>query len=140
VFKRGGKYGWSSSTLNTRGNLGDGVRPILEWAQLSIGSCETLFLQMQLDLISHLKFMWYSMLIVALLVLGIGFLHNIMNFLLDVLDALNKFGYRINLCLSMGGLFSCGYNGQSYVNGGQWLQPKAHLKRVVANRVGRALL
>jgi hypothetical protein len=33
------------------------------------------------------------MLIVALLVLGIGFMHNIMNFLLGVLDVLNKFGF-----------------------------------------------
>jgi hypothetical protein len=47
------------------------------------------------------------MLIVALLVLGIGFLQNIMNLLLDVLDSLNKFGYSINLDLSMGGLFLC---------------------------------
>jgi hypothetical protein len=31
------------------------------------------------------------MLIVALLVRGIGFIHNIVNFLLGVLDALNKF-------------------------------------------------
>jgi hypothetical protein len=100
-----------------------------------MGSCEALFLQMQPYLISHLKFVWYPMLIVALLVLGIGFLHNIMNLLLDVLDALNKFGFPISLCLSMGGLFLCGCNGKSYVNGGQWLEPQAHLKRVVANRV-----
>jgi hypothetical protein len=37
--------------------------------------------------------------------------------------------------LSMGGLFLCNCNGKSYVNGGQWLEPQAHLKRVVANRV-----
>jgi hypothetical protein len=88
---------------------------------------------MQPDLISHLKFVWYMMLIVALLVLGIGFMQNIMNLLLDVLDTLKTFGYVINLCLSMGGLFLCGCNGQSYVNGGQWLEPQAHLKRVVSN-------
>jgi hypothetical protein len=46
-----------------------------------------------------------------------------------------KFGYSINLILSMGGLFLCNCNGKSYVNGGQWLEPQAHLKRVVANRV-----
>jgi hypothetical protein len=51
------------------------------------------------------------MLIVALLVLGIGFLQNIMNLLLDVLDSLNKFGCSINLGLSMGGLFLCNCNG-----------------------------
>jgi hypothetical protein len=97
-----------------------------------MGSCEVLFLQMQPQLIPHLKFVWYSMLIVALLVLGIGFLHNIMNLFWDVL---NKFGCPINLGISMGGLFLCGCNGKSYVNGGQWLEPQAHLKRVVANRV-----
>jgi hypothetical protein len=58
-----------------------------------------------------------------------------MNLLLDVLDSLNKFGYSISLSPSMGGLFLCSCNGQSYVNGGEWLEPQAHLKRVVANRV-----
>jgi hypothetical protein len=100
-----------------------------------MGLYEALFLQMQPDLISQLKFVWYPMLIMALFVPGIGFLQNIMNFLLDVLDALNKFGYPINLYLIMGGLFLCDCNEQSYVNGGQWLKPQEHLKRVVANRV-----
>jgi hypothetical protein len=45
------------------------------------------------------------MLIMALLVLGIGFLQNVMNLLLNVLDSLKKFGFSINLGLSMGGLF-----------------------------------
>jgi hypothetical protein len=100
-----------------------------------MGSYEVLFLQMKTNLISHLKFVWYPMLIMAFLVLGIGILHNIMKFLFDVLDAHNEFVFPINLCLSMGGLFSCGCNGKSYVNGGQWLETQAHLKRVVANRV-----
>jgi hypothetical protein len=75
------------------------------------------------------------MTIVVLLVLGIRFLQNIMNLLLNVLDSLNKFGCYISLNLSMGGLFLCSYNGQRYVNGGQWLEPQSHLKRVVSNRV-----
>jgi hypothetical protein len=100
-----------------------------------MGSYEVLFLQMQPYLISHLKLVWNPMLIMALLVLGIGFLQNIMNLLLDVLDSFNKFGCSINLSLSMGGLFLCRCNGQSYINWGQWLEPQAHLKRVVANRV-----
>jgi hypothetical protein len=62
-----------------------------------MGSCEALFLQIQPDFIPHPKFVQYSMLIMALLVLGIGFLHNIMSLLFDVLDALNKFGFSINL-------------------------------------------
>ena len=76
-----------------------------------MGSCEALFLQMQPYLISHLKFVWYLMMIVELIVLGIGFLNNIMNLLLDVLDALNKFGCLTNLGMRMGGLFVCNYNG-----------------------------
>jgi hypothetical protein len=99
-----------------------------------MGSCEALFLQMQPCLISHLKLMWYPMLIMALLVLGIGFLQNITNLLLYVLDSFNKFGCSTSLDFSMGIFFMCNYNGYIYVNGGQWLEPQAHLKRVVANR------
>ena len=58
-----------------------------------------------------------------------------MNLLLDVLDVINKFGCPINLVLDMGGLFMCNCNGQSYINGSQWLELQAHLKRFVANRV-----
>jgi hypothetical protein len=76
-----------------------------------MGYGKALFLQMQPDLISHLKFVLDPMLIMALLVLGIGFLQHIMNFLLDVLYVLNKFGFPISLCLSMGGLFLCDCNG-----------------------------
>ena len=53
--------------------------------KLPIGSCEVLFLQMKLDLIAHLEFAWNPMLIMVLLVLGIGFLQNIMHLLSDVL-------------------------------------------------------
>jgi hypothetical protein len=45
------------------------------------------------------------MLIVVLFVLGVDFQQNIMNMLLDVLDSLKKFGFSINLGLSMGGIF-----------------------------------
>jgi hypothetical protein len=45
------------------------------------------------------------MLIMALLVLGIGFLQNIMKILLDVMDPFKKFGCSISLGMSMGGLF-----------------------------------
>ena len=90
---------------------------------------------MQPHFISHLKLVWYWILIMALLVPRIRFLHNIRNSLLDVLDSLNKFGFSISLDMSMGGLFLCNYNGQSYVNRGQWLEPQAHLKRIVANKV-----
>jgi hypothetical protein len=88
-----------------------------------MGSCEALFLEMQPYLISHLKIVWYLMLILVLLVLGIGFLQNIMNLLLYVLDSLKKFVYSISLDLRMGGIFLCNFNGKSYVKEGQWLEP-----------------
>jgi hypothetical protein len=66
-----------------------------------------LFIQIQPYLISYLKLVWYHMLTMVLLVLSIGFLQNIMNLLLDVLDFLNKFDCSINLSLSMGELFLC---------------------------------
>jgi hypothetical protein len=105
-----------------------------------MGSYEVFFLQMQPYLISHLKLVWYPMLIMALactwhwisakyheLVVGcVGFIQQI--WLLNQPQS------------SMGGLFLCSCNGKSYVNGGQWLEPQAHLKRVVANRVWRDLL
>jgi hypothetical protein len=67
-----------------------------------MGSCEVLFMKIQPDLISHMNFVCYLMLIMALPVLGIGFIKNIMKFLLNVLDALNKFVFLINCGLSTG--------------------------------------
>jgi hypothetical protein len=49
--------------------------------------------------------------------------------------SLKNFGCLISLSKSMGGIFLCSCNGQSYINGGQWLEPQEHLKRVVENRV-----
>jgi hypothetical protein len=73
-------------------SLSDGVRPISKWEDLLMGSCEVLFLQMQPYLISHLKLVWYPMLIMEFLVLGVGFIKNSMNLLLNVLNSLKKFG------------------------------------------------
>jgi hypothetical protein len=55
-------------------NLGDGVSSIMEWEKLSVGTCKAFFLQVQPNFVSHLKLMWHLMLIMAFLVLGIGFL------------------------------------------------------------------
>ena len=52
--------------------LGDGVRPIIEWAKLLMGSYKALFLQVQPNFVAHLKLMWHPVLIMALLVLVIG--------------------------------------------------------------------
>ena len=54
--------------------LGDGVWPIMEWVNLSMGSCKVLFMQVQPNFVTHLKLMWHPMLIMALLVLVIGLL------------------------------------------------------------------
>jgi len=83
-----------------------------------MGSYEAHFLQMKPYLISHMKIVCYPMLIVVFLVLGFSFLQNFMNLLMDVVDSFNKFGFSINLDLSMGGLFLCSCNGKIYVNGG----------------------
>ena len=67
------------------------------------GVCEAFFLEMQPYLIAYLKLVWNLMLIMSLLVLGIRFIQNIMYLLADVLGVFNKFGFPINLNLSMGG-------------------------------------
>jgi hypothetical protein len=72
--------------INLTHSIGDGIRPILEWDELSMGSYEVVFLQMQPCLISHLKHLWYLMLIMVLFVLSVGFLQNVLNLLLDVLN------------------------------------------------------
>jgi hypothetical protein len=71
-----------------------------------MGSCKVLFLQMQPNLVTYLKLVGNPMLIMALLVLSIGFLQNIMDLLVDVLNPFNEFGGLVSLRLSMG-IFSC---------------------------------
>jgi hypothetical protein len=60
---------------------------------------------MQPYLISHLERVWNPMLIMALILFGIGFMKNVMKFLLNVPHSVKKFGYLINLGLSMEGIF-----------------------------------
>jgi hypothetical protein len=52
-------------------NLGDGVGAIMEGMKLLTRSCKAFFLQLQPNFVSHLKLVWHSMLIMALLVLSI---------------------------------------------------------------------
>jgi hypothetical protein len=75
------------------------------------------------------------MLVIAILIRDISLLRDIMNLLLEVLDPFKKFGCFFFLNQSMGRLQWRIWNGQSYINGGQWIETQAHLKRVVANRV-----
>jgi hypothetical protein len=55
-------------------SLGDGVQPITEWENLSMGSCMMFFLQVKPNFFAHLKLLWHPMLIMELLVLVIGLL------------------------------------------------------------------
>jgi len=50
---------------------GNGVRTISEWFELLMGSCKAFFLQMQPNFVTHLKLVWYLMLIMSLFILGI---------------------------------------------------------------------
>jgi hypothetical protein len=92
------------------------------WKKFPIGSCEVLFLQMQPNLVAHLEFVWNLMLIMVLLILGIGFLQNIMDMLSDVLNLLNESSGFVILYASMRGFNLCGCKGKSYINGDQWLK------------------
>jgi hypothetical protein len=73
------------------------------------------------------------MLVMSLLILAINLLQDIMNLLLEVLDLFNNFSWYVCLGLSMGGLCRGRWNKQSYINGGQRLEPQAYLKRAMAN-------
>ena len=55
-------------------DLGDSVRPIMEWEKLPMGSCKAFFLQVQPNFVAHLNLMWHPMLIMALFLLVIGLL------------------------------------------------------------------
>ena len=55
-------------------NLSDGVLPIMEWVKLLMGPYKVFFLQVQPNFVAHLKLIWHSMLIIALLVLCIRLL------------------------------------------------------------------
>ena len=52
-------------------SLSNGVRNISEWSEFTIGSSKVFLLQMQTDFVAHPKLVWYPMLIMLLLVLGI---------------------------------------------------------------------
>jgi hypothetical protein len=74
-------------------------------------------------------------LVMALLVLSIGFLKNIIDLLAEMLYLFNQFGVFIDLILSMGRLCMCGCKGKCYINRAQWLKSQAHLKRVVVGQL-----
>ena len=89
---------------------------------------------MQPNLVAHLEFVWNPMLIMALLVLGIGFLQNIMDLLSDVLNLFNEPGGFVDLCVSMRRFGLCECKEKSYINGAQWLKSQTYLKQAMAGR------
>jgi hypothetical protein len=91
VSNNGGKYGRRRSTLN------NGCKP----RKGGVLSSKAL-------LVSNLKLVWYPVLIMALLVLSIGFLQNLMDLLVDVLNLLNESGGFVGLRLNMGRVCLCG--------------------------------
>ena len=90
---------------------------------------------MQPNLVSHLAFVWNTMLIMVLLVIGIGFLQSIMNLFSDVMNLFNEPSGFFVLGVIMIRFCLCGCKGKSYINGAQWLKSQAYLKQVVATRV-----
>ena len=99
-----------------------------------MGLCEPLFLQMQPNLVPHLKLMQNSVLVVSLPVFGIGFFQNFMDLLLDVLNPFKKSSGLVNLGLHISRFLLCLGNMKSYINWGQWLEPQGNLQRDVASR------
>jgi hypothetical protein len=92
-------------------NLGNYVSSIVKWPHLPVGSCKMLFLQMKPNLVAHLKLVGNPMLIMTLLILGIGFLQNIMDMLADFLNPFNESSCLVRLRLSMGRFCMCGCKG-----------------------------
>jgi hypothetical protein len=91
--------------------LGNGIRSIMKWTKLPMGSFKVFFLQVQPNFISHLNIVWHPVLIMVLLVLGIELLQNILNLLADVMDSFNELGGFVGFDLHMGRFFLCGCKG-----------------------------
>jgi len=96
-------------------------------------SRKALFMQMQSNFVTHMKLMRHLMLIVSLLVLGIGFIQDVMNLLVNLLDALYKPSCFINLRLYMCGLCLCSHKRHDNINQTQWLRYHTHLEGASAH-------
>jgi hypothetical protein len=75
---------------------------------------------------------WYPVLIMALLVLSIGFLQNILDLLVDVLNPLNESSGFVDRRLIMGRVCLCGGKRKCNINGSQGLESQTHLKWAMA--------
>ena len=72
---------------------------------------------MQPDFVTHLKLVWYPMLIMSLLVLGILFLQNVMDLLVNMLDVLNEAIFLICFELDMSQIYVSSYKWHGHING-----------------------
>ena len=68
----------------------------------------------------------------ALPVLSIGFLQNLLDMLVDVLNPLNEFGGFVNRTLIKGRVCLCGGKRKCNINGSQGLESQTHLKWAMA--------
>ena len=73
------------------------------------------------------------MLIMALLILGIGFLQDVMDLFLNVLNSFNEPGCSVHLYVLMGRISLCGCKWEGDINGSQGLESEAYMKRVVSS-------
>lgn len=97
--------------------LGDGVRLISWWAKLAVASNNALLLQMQPNIVTHLEFVWHSMLIMSLLVLSIGSVQYIMDLLADVLNMLNEAVSHFSFGLHVSRIYLSGCKWYGPING-----------------------
>jgi hypothetical protein len=76
---------------------------------------------------------WYPVFIMALLVLRIGFMQNLLDLLVDVLNLLNEYGGFVNHRLIRGRFYLCGGKRNCNINGSQGLESQTHLKWAMAS-------
>jgi hypothetical protein len=81
-----------------------------------------LFLQMQPNLVAHFEDMWNPMLIMALLILGLGFLQDVLDLFTNVLNSFNEPGCSVCLYVLMGRVGLCGCKWEGDINGSQGLE------------------
>jgi hypothetical protein len=94
----------------------------MKWAKLSVGPGETLFLQVQPNLVTHFEGMWNPMLIMALLILGIGFLQDVLDLFTNVLNSFNEPSCSVRVCVLMGRVGLCGCKWEGDINRSQGLE------------------
>lgn len=85
-----------------------------------MGLDKAFFLKMKPNFIAHLKILCHPMLIMSLLVLGIEFIQDVMNLLVNVLDVFNKPGFFINVGMYICGFFLCNFMRHDNINQTKW--------------------